>query len=238
MSRLTRHDILKEDSFMLAVERVRDFLARRQKQILLALAGVAIIVLAVIAFFTYTASRNEAAQQALSDALKTFRASVVTSGPPPQGSELTFKSSSEKYSKALEEFQRVAASRPPAPVGKIANYYTGLCFVELGRIDEAVKSLEPLSKEKSDYGALAIQAMARAYEASGNLSQATEMYRQLAASGSQLTPKGQSLMRLAKLYELQNKNSEATKIYQQIIKELPGTPLASEAEQRIGQVGQ
>jgi tetratricopeptide (TPR) repeat protein len=147
-----------------------------------------------------------------------------------------FVTATEKFKKALAEFQKVAASHASRPAGKIAKYYAGLCLRELNNPTEAISVLEPLSKEKSDYGALALRALATIYESSGNLAKAAEVYQQIVESDSAVVPKHDSLMHLAGLYEQQNKSAESTKIYQQVIKDFPGTSYMTEAEQKLKQL--
>ena len=96
--------------------------------------------------------------------------------------------------------------------------------------------LEPLSKERSDYGALAQSALATVYENSGDLAKAAGIYQQIVNDGSPVTPKNVSLMHLARLYEEQNKTTEAAKTYQQVVKDFPGSPFLTEAEQKLKEI--
>ena len=239
LARLTRHEILKEDRFMLTLEEIRDFYLAKQKGILLGIAGCGLAALLTFGASYYSAHQNEKAKDELSKALKIYHAPITVSVPeqnPGSTSELSFPNSNERFEKALAEFQKIIASHASGPVGKIAKYYAGLCLRELNKNGEAIALLEPLSKEKSDYGALALVALASVYESSGNLTKAAEVYQQIVNSWSPIAPKNVSLMHLAQLYEQENKSSEATKIYQQIIKEFPGTSYTSEAEQKLRQI--
>ncbi len=238
MSRLTRHEILKEDHFLIAVETVRDFYLKNQKKIFLTLGIAAALVLLVGGGSYYIAHQGQKAKDELSQALRIYHAPVVAVGTEPSmnvTSDLTFKTDSEKYQKALTEFQKVSNNYGSHPVGKIAKYYTALSLQALGKINEAIAVLEPLSRENSDYGILGSVALAQIYEANGNLSKATEVYRQIVERNSPLAPKNVSLMHLAQLYEQQNKTSDATKIYQQVVKDFPNSSYSSEAEQKLKQ---
>jgi len=237
LARLTRHEILKEDRFMQTLEEIRDIYLARQKQLLLGIAGGALVALLLFGVSYYSAHQNEKAKDELSQALKIYHAPVTVPGQnPSSASDLSFQSSNEKLQKALVEFQKIIVTRSSGPVGKIAKYYAGLCLKELNKNGEAIALLEPLSKEKSDYGALALVALASVYESAGNLAKSTEVYQQIVNSGSPVAPKNVSLMHLAQLYEQENKSSEAAKIYQQVIKEFPGTSYTSDAEQKLKQI--
>lgn len=233
MSRLTRHEILKEDKFLTTLEAARDFFAAQRKGLLTALGVIGLLLLAVLGTRYYFAQQDEKAKDELSQALRIYHASVRAAASPASSSDPVFSSATEKFQKALGEFQKVSANHPSRPAGKIATYYAGLCLRELNRNNEAISHLEPLSREKSDYGALAQRALASVYESMGNLAKAAEIYQQLVQSGTTVVPRNESLMYLAGLYEQQNKPAEATKIYQQVIKDFPGTPYMSEAEQKL-----
>lgn len=239
MSRLTRHDILKEDKFLLTVDSARDFFLAKQKQILMALGAAGLVFLVVLGGRYYLAQQDEAAKDHLSAALKIFHGTVPASAPTGQAGNsnpvvvTTTETGTEKYEKALAEFQKVAAQHPSRPAGKIAKYYAGLSLRELNKTNEAIATLDALSKDSSDYGVLAQRALVSIYEGSGNLAKAAEVCQQLSQSKSAIVPKSETLMQLAQLYERQSKKSEATKIYQQLVKDFPGTSTMTEAEQKL-----
>jgi tetratricopeptide (TPR) repeat protein len=241
LSRLTRHDILKEDKFLLTVDSARDFFLARQKQILMALGAAGLVFLAVFGGRYYLAQQDEAAKDHLSAALKIYHGTVPGSAPTQQAGNsnavvvttTTTEMGPEKYEKALAEFQKVAAQHPSRPAGKIAKYYAGLSLRELNKTNEAIATLDALSKDSSDYGVLAQRALVSIYEGSGNLAKAAEVCQQLSQSKSAIVPKSETLMQLAQLYERQSKKSEATKIYQQLVKDFPGTSTMTEAEQKL-----
>jgi tetratricopeptide (TPR) repeat protein len=224
---------------MLTLEEIRDFFLHQKKQIINGVLIGGLIALAVFGFYYYSAHQNERAKDELSQALKIYQA-PVTSPNQPQNSvspdELSFKTSAEKYEKALAEFQKVIGDFPSRSSGKIARYYAGLCLNSLNRKAEAVALLTPLSKEKSDYGALALAALAAVYESLGDWAKSTEIYQQIVNDNSPVTPKNVNLMHLARLYEEQNKMTEATKTYQLVVKDFPGSSFFTEAEQKLKQI--
>lgn len=238
MARLTRHEILKEDKFLLAVDTVRDFYLKRQKQIFLGVGIAAAATLLIAGGIYYFALESQQAKDELSEALRIYHAPITPSGAPetPSNSnEPTFKSATERQEKALSDFRRIIDRHSSAPVGKIARYYAGLSLQGLNRTKEATAMLEPLSREKSDYGALARLALAQVYESSGELGKATELYRQMVDNNWPVTPRSFNMMHLAQLYEMQNKPGEATKMYQQVVRDFPGTQFANDADQKLKQ---
>lgn len=235
MSRLTRHDILKEDKFLLTMEGARDFLLAHKKPILMLGCIMLAVLLVGVGGYYYVTYSSQAAKNELGQALETFQAPV---GQPAEtaGAILSFTTPQEKYQKALAEFQKVPQHTFSFGDGKIAEYYMGLCLMSLQRENEAVGHLEPLSREKSDLGALALVALAGIYESQGNLAKAIEMRQQVISADVAAAPKSQNLLQLAELYEQQNNPSEAIKTYQQLIKEYPDSPLVQKANQQIKQI--
>ena len=236
MARLTRHEILKEDKFLLAVETVRDFYFKHQKQIFLGVGIVTAVSLLIAGGIYYFAFESQQAKDELSLALKIYHSPITPPGtlePPSSANEPTFKSASEKQEKALAEFRKIIDRHSSAPVGKIARYYAGLSLQALNRPKEAIAMLEPLSGEKSDCGALARLALAQVYESTGELGKATDLYKQIVENNWAVTPRSVNMMHLAQLYEMQNKPGEATKVYQRMVKDFPGTPFATDADKKL-----
>jgi tetratricopeptide (TPR) repeat protein len=238
LARLTRHEILKEDKFLTTVEGLRDFFLAKSRGLLMGLGGVGVSLLLILGIRYYLAQQNEKATDKLSQALRSYHALVGPAANPANPTDLTFGTAKEKYEKALVEFQTTIASYESHSAGKIAKYYSGLCFWELNRTNEAIAALEPLSKEKSDYGALALRALAAIYESTCDLAKAAEAFQQIVNTDSAVVPKSESLMYLAELYEQQRKSAEATKVYQQVIKDYPGTSHVTEAERKLKQLSQ
>jgi TolA-binding protein len=235
LARLTRHEILKEDHFLLAVEKTRDFFLTQRKAVLLG-AGIFGIVLVLVLGVRYgLATQDEKSKDALSNALKIYHA-PLTGSPEAQSVDLSFSSENQKYEKALVEFQAVSTRYPSRTAGKIAKYYAGLCLRSLNRTDEAIKVLEPLSKEKSDYGALALEVLGSIYENSGNTAKAIEVNQRIVSDDAPVAPTSLDLLRLARLYEQQSNSVEAVKIYQRVIKEFPGSSYAGDAEKKLKQL--
>ena len=234
MSRLTRHEILKEDKFLTVLDAAREFFRANRKQLVIGVSGLGLLVLIVLGTRYFFAQQDEKVKDELSHALRTYHASVGASATST--SEPVFATTQEKLEKALAEFQKLGVNHASRPAGKIAKYYAGLCLRELNKTNEAISILEPLSKEKSDYGVLAEQALATVYESNGNFAKAAEVYQQIVQRDSAVVSKSDSLMHLAQMYEQQHKPAEATKIYQQVIKDFPATTHMTEAEQKLKQL--
>jgi tetratricopeptide (TPR) repeat protein len=236
LARLTRHEILKEDRFMMLVEELRHFFANNRSEILRGLSAAGVVGLLVAGFYYYTAKQEEHSKEELARALATYHATVGQAESSGATAPFFFTTSAEKYEKALSALQEVVSRHDSRAAGKIATYYSGLCLHQLDRSSEAVLLLEPLSQEQSDFGALALAALGRIYEDSADIAKATEVYRQLVDRNALTTP-GQTLaMHMALLYERQNKQEQAAKMYEKVINDFPTSPASTEAEQRLRKI--
>lgn len=239
MARLTRQEILKEDRFMLVVDRTRHFFIRHRKQFSWSLSLAGGSGLLAMAFFYYSAQQEEQSKDELATALTTYHAPIsqaAKSKTPEADVRVAFATSARKYEQALVELRGVITRHGTRSAGKIATYFAGLCLHELDRNPEAIKQLKPLSREASDLGALALAALARIYEDSLELAKATDAYEQLVDRDALTTPGETTAMHLALLYERQDKNKEAVEIYEKVIKNFPDSRFSSQAEQRLKKI--
>jgi len=239
LARLTRQEILKEDRFMLVVDRIRHFFIKHRIQLSWGLAFAGAGGLLAIAFFFYSAQQEEQSKDELAMALTTYHAPIsqaAKSKTPGVDVRVTFATSARKYEQALVELREVITRYGTRSAGKIATYFAGLCLHQLDRNPEAIKQLKPLSRETSDFGALALAALARIYEDSLDLAKATDAYEQLVDRDALTTPGETTAMHLALLYERQDKNKEAVEIYEKIIKNFPDSSFSSQAEQRLKKI--
>ena len=74
-----------------------------------------------------------------------------------------------------------------------AQYYLGFCRYKLGRVEEAVKSLEKVQGMEGDFGSAAVYYLGLAHAKLGNKKQALAQFESLAGTGGQ-----QNLVRLAR----------------------------------------
>lgn len=238
MARLTRQEILQKDSFMIFVEKSRQFFVEYRKQLLRGAAFIGIILISFLGFSYYSARQAENSRNELALALETYRSPVTenTSESSLGINKVSFKTSTEKYQKALEQLQGVVSSHKNRAAAKIATYYIGLCLSALERTEGAIIQLQSLSQEKSDYGALALAALAKVYRDSGDLDAETKTYQQLVDRDALTTPSETTAMHLARLYELQKKQKQAVEIYERIIREFPSSQFSSKAEERLKKI--
>lgn len=234
MNKHLKHQI-KQDELVTSVQKAAGFLSTHQHETKVTVAAVVVAVLAIGGFTFYRQGREAEATRALQAALETFRAPVAgESQEEAAPGAVRFATASEKFKKAVGEFDGVHRRYGSMPAGRRARYYAALCRLELGETAEAEKTLQELSTgDKSALEpALARLALADAYRRSGKVDQAIDAYRQMVDDANLALPRDHVLMALSHTLEDARRLSEASVSYRRVADEFPASPYASEARQR------
>jgi len=120
--------------------------------------------------------------------------------------------------------------------GNLARYSAGICYLHLGRYQEAIDILDKYSKKDRIIGSLAIGAAGDAYVELGDLEKGVSKYIEAAdyANNSFNTPI--FLMKAGEIHELNGNYQEALKIYERILNEFPESTEGSSIEKYIARV--
>tara|TARA_B100000945_G_C20345826_1_gene579712 strand:+ start:543 stop:1223 length:681 start_codon:yes stop_codon:yes gene_type:complete len=117
--------------------------------------------------------------------------------------------------------------------GKLANYYAGLCYLNLGDFDNAIDYLQDFSSDDIILSSLALGCIGDAYMELGNINKALGYYKDAANNNinSFTTPK--YLFKQAMIYELEGSYSDALDIYNTIKDDYSDSREASQIEKYI-----
>lgn len=202
------------------VEKTEDFVTKYQKPILIA---ISVIVLAVLIFFgykkLYSEPRNEEALSQMYMAEQQFQIdsfSLALNGEP--GSYYGFL-------QIIDDFGSTDA-------GNLAQYYAGVCQLQIGNFDEAIKHLKKYSSSDEVIQAKAYAAIGDAYVELSNYNEAASYFMK-AANHKDNTYAAAYLMKAAMVYEQLNRYSDAIKAYERVRESYPNTIEAQEAEKEI-----
>lgn len=187
------------------------------KNVLYAIAAVAVLAVLIGIFYMWNKRSNQQAQAALGKAIETSTAQVTDSplpaGAPPQK---TFKTDKERSEAAIAEFQAVA-DKFGGEVGDKAKYFVAVTKLKIDR-PAAVTDLETLASKSGEVGTLSKFALAQAKTADNDLDRAATLYGELAAMDQPVLSKETINFELAKIYEKQGKKTEAADLYFNIAK--------------------
>ena len=227
-----RHQ-LKQDRFAVATAETVSWAVEHRK-VLTTLGIIAGVIVAVgLAGYYYLQQQNQAASLAMATAFRTYDATIVPAGTPPQPGMTVFNSSEERARAAQPLFQAVVEKYPHTHNAQIARYFVALTDIDLENSSAAEKQLQELShSHNADLAALAQFALANQYRNAGRDAQAIELYKQLSDHPTNSVSKVQAQLALAEAYSAKQPD-QARKVYQQIEKDNPTSPAAEMAAARL-----
>ncbi|MBL7817526.1 MAG: tetratricopeptide repeat protein [Saprospiraceae bacterium] len=115
-----------------------------------------------------------------------------------------------------EGFLDVAKKYGSTPAGNLAHYYAGICYLNLGKFDEAIQQLDDFSPNGEVSPTMKYGALADAYSEKNDFSKALKYYKEAATSGGVEDMKAFYLKRYAMLSEKQGDVSTALDAYKEI----------------------
>ncbi|HEX8288099.1 MAG TPA: hypothetical protein VF556_08890 [Pyrinomonadaceae bacterium] len=216
-----KEPVAYEDRFQHSVNRKIDDASKKfegkGKNVLYALAAVAVLAVLIGIFYTWNRRSTAAAQTALGKAIETSQAAVSeapVAGTAPTGK--TFKTHRERAEAAIAEFQAVA-DKYSGDIAEKARYFIAVNKLMVDR-PAAMQELENFAKSNDEVGKLSKFALAQAKTDDGKLDEAIALYQELAAMDNPIIAKDTIDFQLAQIYEKQGKKLEAEEIYFRIAK--------------------
>ncbi len=186
------------------------------RNILYALAALAVLAIVVWIIYSWSGRSNATATAALGKAIETSQLRV-TGEPLPAGStEKTFKTEKERAEAAVAEFQGVA-EKYGGDVAEKARYFVAVNRLSLDRA-AAIAELEGLAKGSDEIGSLSKFALAQTRTADGRIDEAAALYQELATLSDPIISKETINFELALLLEKKGKKQEAVDLLFGIVK--------------------
>lgn len=208
------------DEFQTTVgKKIEDFGTKfegKGKNILYAVAAVAVLAVLIGIFFSWNRRSNAQAQTALGKAIETSTAQVTDSPLPAGSTGKTFKTDKERTEAAIAEFQAVA-DKFGGEVGDKAKYFVAVNKLKIDK-PTAIQELETLAQKSGEIGTLSKFALAQAKADGGDFDGAATLYSALAGLENPILSKDTINFELAKIYEKQGKKDDAVNLYFNIVK--------------------
>ena len=101
-------------------------------------------------------------------------------------------------------------------VGQLANYYAGLCYLNIGEYENAIEYLEDFSSNDIILSSLALGCIGDAYMELGDIDDAMDAYEYAIENSENEFTTPRFMMKLAMIYELNGDYTEALNLYQNI----------------------
>lgn len=204
------------------LENMRDTLKKKQKTVLTysLIAVSAALVLAVIIFYQHTADQKsrELENRAYNVYYNLYQKKSM--------------SKPDQYQQALDLFQQAYNTQKSPRV----LLYIASCYFELGKYDDALKTLNTFTKKHSnakDLLPLAYQKMAAVQLIKGDKEAALKTLDTIYKSGG--IYQDYALIESGRILEKDGKKEEAAAKFKELTLKFPGSPFAEEAKTKLGE---
>jgi predicted negative regulator of RcsB-dependent stress response len=225
---------LKQNSFAETTVETISWARDNQSKLTAAAIALAVVVALVIGGWLFTNYRNQQANQELSSALQKYNAPIRPAGEPASPQVLSYATGAERAKAANADFARVADKYSYTRNGRIARYFEGITFHDLGDDAAAEKQLQQVAGSwDKEIASLAKLALASIYQDTGKTQQAVDLYKSLAEKPTTTVGKTTAEFELANLYENNHQPLEAIKIYERMQKDSPTSPVGQLASQKL-----
>ena len=206
-----------------ALTRSEMWLERNSKKITIV---VGIIVVVVLGYFGYVKfiqePKEEKAQNEMFMAEKYFE----------QNEFQKALDGDEKYAGFLEIVDNYGSTRP----GKLAAYYAGLSYLNLGEFEQAITYLKKYTTKDAFFSIFAEGAIGDANLELGRLQEAMTHYKKAANMNPNDVTTPTFLFKLGQCHEMENDLQEALNIYEKIRTDYPNSNEAREMEKYIERI--
>lgn len=203
--------------------KVEQFVENNKQKVLIGGGVLAVVVVALVYVFAkYMPEQNLKAQKAMYMA--------------------EFAFAKDSFALALngnaanKGFVQVANDFGWTKAGKLANYYAGICCLNLKKYDDAVKYLDKFSTSDPVIGALRLSALGDANAELGKLDDAIGYYEKAASFSDNEAYTPYFLFKTGLAYEKAKKPADAKKAYEKIRAQYPNSDEGREIEKYIARV--
>lgn len=217
--KMTRKELHK-DPLLQKVATITDYAQENQKRITYVMAGIAIAVVAVYAYFSYRDNTNAESLNKLTAAERIFQ--------------------SGDYREAIKRLEKYCAEYEGTAGGGIGTYYLAVSYLNTDQFDFA---LENFQKYVDDYGdnevftASAYAGLASCYEALNKYEDACDTYEKVISKFPEFFQRPGYMMSLSRCYRLLNQPDNARTWLDKIVKEYPESSYARDAKIALEEIG-
>ncbi len=206
-----KKDANVNQEFIDTINKSEAFLTKYKKHLFAGLIALVAIIVGIIAWNSYSNSRNEKASTALAHSQELFMMQ-------------DFDKALKGDSLGTPGFIQIASDYSGTDAGNLANLYAGLCYAKQDKWNEAQKYLEAFSqKDDIIVSPLTVVALGDAYANLKQYDNAIESYKKAANMADKATNAGTNnsvsplaLQKAAIILIDQKKNDEALEIFKNI----------------------
>lgn len=210
----TRH-ALKQDKFAQAAASSASWVTEHQSSVIRWTVTVVLALLIVVGGGMFWSMRSSAADTALGAAMDLYSTPLATPGAPAEPN--VYSTTAERAKAANAQFQAVADKYGMMKQGKMAKYFLGLTYEEMGQNSNAEAALKDVAGSwDRNVANLAKIALAGFYQQNGRTNDAVDLYNQVIAKPSTTVSASVAQLDLADLYAAQGKQDQAKALWAKV----------------------
>ncbi|MBV6441198.1 MAG: hypothetical protein DYG98_09080 [Haliscomenobacteraceae bacterium CHB4] len=133
----------------------------------------------------------------------------------------SFRLALENPGGGFDGFLALADKFSGTPAGNSANYYAGICYLQMGDFDNAIAYLEKFDGEGDLLPAMKYGALGDAWSEKGDYGKALDLYEKAADATKNSLLAGYYLKKLGMLNEYQGNKEAALKAYERLHRDFP-----------------
>ena len=200
------------------------FYSRNQNILFGVLVGLVVIVGGVFAYnnFYKKPRQAEATEQMFQAQLQFERDSFILALTNPGGGFYGFLDIIDNYG--------------GTKAGNLANYYTGISYLNLGKFEAAIDYLKTYNPSGDITPAVKFGALGDAYSELGDMEKGMSYYKKASSQGGNEELAAYYTMKVGLLYEKMGDVNGAKKAYEQLKKEFPNTTDGRNAEKYLARI--
>jgi tetratricopeptide (TPR) repeat protein len=207
--------------------KAQTFIDNNKNAVMIAGGVLLAVVIGLIYFFqSYLPGKNEEAQKAMYMAEFAFA----------KDSFALALNGQTLGANPYKGFASVAKEYSWTKAGKLANYYAGICCLNLKKFDEAIKYLDNFNTSDPIIGALRLNAIGDAYMELGKTDDGIGYYEKAADFSENDTYTPYFLLKTGMAYEKVKKKGEAKKFYEKVLDKYPNSQEGQQIEAYIARV--
>jgi tetratricopeptide (TPR) repeat protein len=208
------------------LSKIEQYFENNKQKVYIGAGVVAVVVVAVVYLFSrYLPEQNLKAQKAMYMAEFAFAKDSFDLALNGRGGAVPFKG-----------FAQVSKDFGWTKAGKLANYYAGICCLNLKKYDDAAKYLGNFSTSDPVLGSIKLSAQGDAYMELGKTDEGISAYEKAASFSDNQIFTPYFLFKTGLAYEKAKKPADAKKVYEKLRDKYPNSEEGRDIEKYIARV--
>jgi tetratricopeptide (TPR) repeat protein len=214
--RISKRHELREDAVITWYARAWGYFDQNRKLVYAVIAGVLLVILAIIGYIFYQNEQGREAEELLGSVISFYEAGSYQEALDGTAGTIGLLEIADEYG--------------GTDAGNLAHFYAADALYNLGEYERALEHFQEFDKIEGFIGASAIAGEAAVYENLGEYERAANRYLDAAEFFENTLASPRYLMDAARAFEAAGVYSEAQRAYEQILEDYPESNLAAQAE--------